>query len=132
MAAGKISTIPGLEEQIRQIVNKALADANIKDHGLTFGKVQHGESAGKLDACYSTIVTSIAKGAEYEVPHTLGHVPGFCMLLHSENRITTNSQYSATSIKRDLWSETTCRVNVAAVAGSLDGGELTFMIGGSR
>lgn len=130
MAAGRSQTIPGLEEQVRQLVNKALSDANVKDGGLTFGKVQHGESAGKMDACYSTIKT-VTGTAEYEVPHTLGHIPGFCLLMHSENRVTT-SQYSVAASSRDKWSSTTCRVNVRVEAGSLDGGELTFMVGGSR
>ena len=128
---GSVPAIPGIEEMIRRAVSQALGDANVKTAGLTFGKVQHGEMAGKTDAQYATIKTKAGTN-EYEVPHTLGHAPGFCMLVSTENRQTPTSKYVATAVRRDEWTGTTCRVDVDKVSGSMDGGELTFLVGGER
>jgi hypothetical protein len=113
-------------------LTQSLGDSNLKLGGITFGKVQHGERAGKTDARYATIKTKAGQ-SEYEVPHTLGHAAGFCMLVGSENRQSPASKYIATNLRRDLWTATTCRVDVALQgAGSMDGGELTFLVGGER
>lgn len=130
--SGSVPSIPGLEEMIRRAVSNALGDPNLKVGGVTFGKVQHGERAGKLGAVYSTIKIKSGQ-SEYEVPHTLGHEPGFCILWGSENRQSPGSIYAISWVRRDEWTATTCRVNVALQgAGSMDGGELTFLVGGER
>lgn len=131
MAQGKIDSIPGLEEMVTRAINKALGDPNLRTGGVTFGKVQHGERVGKMDAVYSTIKTR-ATANEYEVPHTLGHIPGFCLLVSSENRQSPLTKYQVGAIRRDEWTGTTCRVDVTQTGGSMDGGELTFLVGGER
>lgn len=130
---GRLQTVaatpPGGEASRTPLAS--LGDANFQKRGLTFGKVQHGEDVGSMDAQWVTIKTSSTKN-EYEIPHTLGHPAGFCTLMHSENRVSTSSTYVAAARNRDLWTATTCRVYITNPTGSMDNGELTFLVGGHR
>lgn len=130
---GRLQTVaatpPGGEASRTPIAS--LGDSNFQNRGLTFGKVQHGEDAGMHDAQWVTIKTSASK-SDYDIPHTLGHPAGFCHLMNAENRVTTTSTYAASAINRDSWTATTCRVHVERLTGSMDHGELTFLVGGHR
>lgn len=132
MAGSTIATAGNDLDTVRQTLNGALGDANMADKGITFGKVGHLLPVGKMDACYSVVSLSAAKGNYYDVPHNLGHEPGFVILVHAENTQTPVSHYSAIGWERDKWTHSNVRVRVHVVVGSLDGGQATFIVAGRR
>ena len=115
----------------RSKIDGSLGDANLQKRGLGFGKVAHGGDAGMHDAVYVTFATSSAKSV-YEIQHSLGRVAGFAMKVHSKNpRGLTH--YSVEPSEYEKWTTNTVRVHVIQVgAGSMDGGEITLLIGGER
>lgn len=127
---GRSQSIGSSPDDLREGVMGKLGDTNMQRRGLSFGKIAHGEDAGKMDAEYRTINTSVALGNVYRVEHTLGHVPGFVNLWKSKNTLTPASHYSVIGWNESKWTSTTAWVRVEATKGSLDGGELTLMIGG--
>ena len=128
---GSVPSIPALEDAIRRAVAKALGDPNIKLGGLTWGKVEHGQPVGRTDALWAVVPLKTGKN-EYEVAHTLGHAPGFVILSGSENRPSPTSKYAISWIRRDEWTGTTARIDVALLSGSMDGGVLYLIVGGER
>jgi hypothetical protein len=106
-------------------------DATIVEHGLSFGKMVHGGDVGKMKAQYAK-VAGVAGVTTYRVPHTLGIVPGFCMLVASDNPSTPATVLSASPEAYDKWTATECRVRVFANIGNIAGSAMWFMIGGER
>lgn len=130
MPRGKPAPIPSGADQ-RSNIDGSLGDANMQPRGIGFGKVTHGGDAGMHDAEYRTFGTSQAKGQVYEVQHSLGHKPGFAILVKAENLVTPTSHYMVNAYEYDKWNETTVRVHVYTT-GSLDNAQLTLLIGGSQ
>lgn len=126
---GRHVAVGASPDDLRRAVNGALGDANVAQRGLTFGKVAHGEDAGRLDAVYAKIVLK-AGVQEYTVPHTLGHVPGFVKLWASRNTTTPASHYDVIGWQHEKWTASSIRVRVRVSEGNLAGGEITLMIGG--
>ena len=130
MAGTAVSTPDSSNDTIRQAL-ASLGDSNIAAQGVTFGRVVPG-LAGKLDAAYAVISTSSAKGYVYDVPHDLGHEPGWIIAVHQENTQTPVSHYHVIGWERDKWTATNARVHINVITGSLDGGQVTLMLAGRR
>jgi hypothetical protein len=115
----------------RSKLDGSLGDSNFQPRAIGFGKVAHGNDVGNHDAVYVTFGISSTK-ANYEVQHSLGRVAGFAMKVHTLNPRGV-MHTSVEPIDRDKWTTNTVRVNVILVGpGSLDGGEVTLMIGGEQ
>jgi len=131
-ARGALPPVGSESGAIRSTMGKGMGDANMQDGGLSFGKVAHGQRAGKHDAQYATFTTRSGI-AVYDVPHDLGFQPGFVLAVHMENTQSPTSHYSVLAYERDKWTKSGVRVHVALVgAGSMDGGSITLLIGGER
>lgn len=115
----------------RSSLNSGLGDANVQDRGLHFGKVAHGEDAGKMDGCYRKIATKPGTSI-YEVQHDLGRIPGFAFMVASEHNFDPTTHYAVSAFERQKWTTSSVRVRVLNIAGSLDGGEIFLLIGGER
>jgi len=113
----------------RSTIDAGLGDANLQPRGIGFGKVAHGNDAGRLDATYRKITTK--GGAVYEVEHGLGRIPGFVLMVDASNTQAPDSHYSVKAHNKSKWNTTTLQVHVLLIGpGSMDGGEITLMIGG--
>lgn len=129
---GASVSIPGLQDEIRRLVDEALGDRNIAPGGITFGKMVDGGPVGKTDMRYAALTTKSGEW-EYEVKHACGYVPAFAILATSENRQTPRTTFSVSAIDRDKWTESTIRIAVdISSAGSMDGGLIWFIVGGHR
>ena len=106
-------------------------DATVVQRGLTFGKLVHGGDVGKFKAQYAKVSGQGGVSA-YRVPHTLGVVPAFCLLVACDNPSSPGTIITAGPGSYDKWTGTECRVNVVAHVGNVAGATMWFMIGGER
>lgn len=109
---------------------KALGDVNLAGKGLSFGTPAHGAQVGKFDAQYA-VYTLKAADVAITVPHRLGRIPSFVWLMQQEPPANAagNCYAFIAIVKRDQWTATTFRANVAGNAGTQDGIVLTFIVG---
>ena len=130
MARGAPAPIASGVDQ-RSKVDGGLGDANFQPRAIGFGKVEHGKDVGMHDAEYRSFGT---KGTQniYEVSHGLGRKPGFAIKVKSVNTQTPVSHYSVEPWNYEKWTENTVTVHVWSITGSLDGGQITLMIGGEQ
>ena len=70
--------------------------------------------------------------AYYNIPHGLGVVPAYVILVRVDNATTPNTNLCATSSDTHKWSATEIRVRVDMVSGSLNGSTLWFKVGGQQ
>jgi len=130
MARGAPAPIASGIDQ-RSKIDGSLGDANMQDGAFSHGKIAHGERAGKMDAEYRTFRTTSAKSI-YEVQHNLGRIAGFATKVKAVNP-QTQTHYSIEHYQEEKWTTNTVTVHVIQVgAGSMDGGEVTLLIGGER
>ena len=127
---GRSESFGASPDDLRESIMGKLGDTNMQKGGITFGTVAHGNAVGKMDAVYADIATVTGTDV-YTVRHSLGHVPGFVRLWHSENTSTPASHYDVIAWNTAKWTENTIQVRVAALVGVLTGGNLTLMIGGN-
>lgn len=98
--------------------------------GLTFGKLVDGGKVGKFAAEYRKVAGTAA--GTYLIPHGLGFVPAWAMLVAYDNTSTPNTLLVAGPNEYDKWTATEVRVRAFAVVGSVAGAAMWFMIGGER
>lgn len=129
MARGAPAPIASGIDQ-RSKIDGSLGDANMQEGAFSHGKVAHGEKAGKMDAEYRTFRTQGGKFV-YEVQHGLGRIAGFAMKVKSVN-LQTTTHYGVEHWQEEKWTTNTVTVHVTNLTGSMDGGEVTLLIGGER
>jgi hypothetical protein len=132
MSEGRAPSIAsGDPDQTRTAVATQGGDANIAPGGLTFGKLVDGGRAGKLLAEYRKVGNN--GSATYNIPHTLGVIPAWCVLLGCDNTSTPNTVLAANWSEYDKWSTTEVRMRIApAILGNATGSAMWFLIGGER
>ena len=113
------------------ILRGGVGDANIVPGALSTGKTESGQAVGRTDAVTVEMALSGSK-TTYEVQHRLGRVPGFVKLVGVRNGVVTNTTVAIAWVDRDRWTETTARIYVNLLSGSLDNATLTVEVGGGR
>lgn len=98
--------------------------------GLTFGKMVDGGRVGRFAAEYRKVAGSTA--TVYNIPHGLGFVPAWCMLLGCEEPIGTPTILSANWHEWEKWTASEVRMRVRADLGNTTGTRMWFVIGGER
>ena len=118
-----------VEEMVRKILNE-MGSANLRDKALGYGSLTDGALLGKQNAVVAKVRLSGA--GEYEVKHALGAKPVLCELKHIESAVGATPVPHATCspVRMSEWTETTARVNLFLVAGSLDNVIATFVVKG--
>lgn len=105
-------------------------DATMAPQGLTFGRMVDGGFAGKFAAQYRKVAGTAA--TTYNIPHSLGFVPAWCLLVAYDNTNTPNTFLVAGPNQYDKWTASEIRVRVNAIIGGIAGSQMWFLIGGER
>lgn len=125
---------PGLSPSELQAALRQLGDENIVPRGLGDGVMKDGEDMGRQDRVYAIVPLPQPAPATVEVAHKLGRVPAFVRLLTiiSPEGATPPPHASIAPHQYNKWTATTLRLDVVALAGSLDNCQLYLEVGGTR
>ena len=107
-----------------------LGAANMQQRAVGFGQVLHLKPVGGLNAVYSIVDLGKESQANVNVPHNLGQIPVWCMLLEL-NGNGTNVMGIGTPVRKDLWTVTSCRMALYFNIGGMTGTTATFLVAGA-
>ena len=124
------SVAVGDPDATRAITGAQGGDATTAPQGITFGKLVDGGFAGKMAVQYRRVGATAA--TTYNIPHSLGFVPAWCILVATHNSGTPATLIVAGANEYDKWTASEIRMRVNLVIGALAGTELWFMVGGER
>lgn len=98
---------------------------------LGVGPLKDGERAGQHNNTVYAFVALNGAGT-YDVPHKLGQVPVRCELVTVQypKGTTPVPHAKAAAVDPEDWTKTACRMDVIAIAGSLDGVTAVFEVKG--
>ena len=126
MPHGVPITSPPFSPDLARVLSQ-LGDANVAERGLTLGGHSDGALAGRIDAIRA--IKPLSTGmVEVEVAHALGRVPVEVVAWEVEAGPSNDLVLVVSAVKKSLWTATTVRVKVHAVAGSMTGAKLTLLI----
>lgn len=127
--SGRIPSIASGEQGVRSSVSTQAGDANIAQGAITFGKLSDGGKVGKFAAEYRKVNMTAEK--DYKVPHGLGFVPAWAMVIRTHNANTDTWVY-AIEKNYDKWTASEITLALKKIIGSASGNEVWLMIGGER
>lgn len=117
-------------DQARALTGAQGGDATMAPQGLTFGRMVDGGKAGKFAAEYRKVACTAA--AFYNVPHNLGFVPAWFIVVAQSNANTPSNYNWASPFEYDKWTASEIRIRVGNLLGGLAGTEMWLLIGGER
>lgn len=130
MSQGRSPSAVSDTNAVRATTSAQIGDASIAPSALTFGKMVDGGKAGKMAAEYRKVVGTTA--TTYNIPHKLGFLPAWCILVCCIEPEGTSTVLSASAYQYDKWTSSEVRVRVAASPGNQKGAIMWFLIGGER
>lgn len=130
MGGGRQPSILSGPDRLRSAAASQGGDATMAQDALTFGVMRDGARAGKMRAEYRKVVGTAV--ATYRVPHGLGFIPAWAMLLGAKNSSGTAQRLVMSWENYDKWSATEITVGFSAVVGGTAGTEMWLLIGGER
>lgn len=125
------SVAGGTDDPLRAAVASLGGDATMAPDGLTFGRMVDGGRAGKFAAEYRKVAGRVGV-LEYNVPHGLGFVPAWAILVATHNASTPTTVIVANTNGWEKWTASEIRVKVFAAAGNVAETTMWFLIGGER
>jgi hypothetical protein len=127
---GRQPSVIAAPDTLRAATATQLGDASIAKDGLTFGKMVSGGHAGRIAAEYRKVAGTAA--TTYNIPHSLGFVPAWCILLGCEEPVGTPTVLSANWFEWGKWTATEVRMRLRPDVGNIEGSTMWFLIGGER
>jgi hypothetical protein len=107
-----------------------LGAANLQDRAIGVGAIAHLKPAGKLNAVYSVVNLTNLDQNNVDVPHSLGQIPAWCLLVELNGAVGSLAVGSASPVKKDQWTVTNCRMAVRFHVGGMAGTQAVFMVAG--
>lgn len=127
----RVPSVVSTPDAVRAAVASQGGDGTMAPGGLTLGKLVDGGRAGKILAMYRKVVGVNAQ-SDYNLPHDLGVVPAWAILVATDNQNTPRTVIVANAFQFDKWTATEARVTVSVLVGGLAGTAMWFLIGGER
>ena len=125
------SVAGGVADPLRAAAASQGGDATMAPDGLTFGRMVDGARAGKIAAEYRKVAGKTGV-VEYNVPHGLGFVPAWAILVATHNASSPATLLTAGTVNWEKWTASEIRVKVFAHVGSITDCAMWFLIGGER
>lgn len=127
---GRLTSAVADFDALRQAGAAQGGDATMAPQGLSFGKMVDGGFAGKLAAQYRKVALTAA--VTYNVPHDLGFIPAWFMLVAQTNSNSPANYCWAAPYEYEKWTASEIRIRVGFILGGLAGTEMWLLIGGER
>lgn len=109
------------------VLRSGVGDQNLAPRGVGHGVFADGEPVGARDSVYAMVRPTTT--GEQVVAHKLGRVPKWAKVFEVAVGSAGDS-IRVQSVNKSLWTDSTIRVTVSLVSGSLAGSTLTLEIGG--
>lgn len=118
-----------IDEAVRRAISD-LGESHFRPKSLGYGKREDGAKVGANNAV--RVLIRLNGPGTYDVPHSLGSVPVACELksVVSTSGANPPPHASATPVRMGEWTDTNCRVDIVALAGSLVNCEAEFIVKG--
>ena len=123
------SVVAGLDP-LRAAAASQGGNATMQPRGLSFGRMANGGDVGQFASQYRKVAGTAA--TTYNIPHNLGFIPAFCILIGCQEPFGTPTVLTANWFEWEKWTASEIRMRVRAEVGNVQGSTMWFLIGGER
>jgi len=127
---GRQPSVAGGLGPLRPAAASQGGDASMAPDGLTFGHMRDGARLGRIASEYRKVAGTGA--TVYNIPHGLGFIPAWCILLGCDEPFGTATVLTANWFEWEKWTASEVRMRVRAEVGNVSGATMWFLIGGER